>query len=895
MLLTKLHIPVHGNNIVHRPRLFELLNSGLQRKLILVSAPAGYGKTTLISYWIGQNNIPAVWLSLDKGDNDPSVFLSYIIKGIQTIRHDFGQGAFRLLNTPNSPSVESIASLLINELLSINQNVLLVLDDFHQIRNNEVLKLITYFLEHISVNTHIVILTRSDPALSLSRIRSQNQLVELRSAELGFTANDIFVLFNKKLKIGLSRDDAYVLETKTEGWIAGLQLAALSMHGRDDLSEFVRDLKGDNRYIMDYLIEEVLKIQTDGIKDFLLQTSILEQMSAPLCNTILKRSDSQVILETLENENMFVIPLDNERNWYRYHHLFAELLKQRLYSKNKELIRELHDAAGEWFKNNSMPLFAIDHAIETRNFEKSVAILGEMAEELWKTGQHATLMKYGDFLPDELIKKNTNLSLYYAWILIIAGKNQRAEQFLECAGKITNDIINHKDSSYEAVQFNKRILGKISVAFACLYAKTAFPQNTLNYCKAAMVNLTEEDSFWNSWAWYSIGWAEEVSGHISESIDAVEKALYYGKKSGSIYLITTNAYCVAYLEQRMGLYTSAYRKCSELLREYNAGDNPEISELDPGLGQIYMCIAEIECMRTDFDAAFEHIKVAYTLCRNFSNSSVKVWVRLIYSLILFGRGDFDGIMQLLVETEDIINKNTVSPSARAIYIDMKGKQLVDNNEYENAHRFFKMNGLSPEKEISFVEDRGFFSFVILLIKEGKNKEAETILSKLEIMLQGAKWIETLISVKIIYAILQKNAGDNKKAVICLLKSLELASDEGILMPFIFYYDWIKDLIPDVYKIQASEKTNIPRDLTEKLKQAIEKRNKIIRKSLKAELSTRELEVLRYLSGGLRNKEIADKLFVSIDTVKTHVRNILLKLEVDSRLRAVKKAKELGLT
>jgi LuxR family transcriptional regulator, maltose regulon positive regulatory protein len=329
MLLTKLHIPPAGNNTVHRSELFEKLNAGLSRKLILISAPAGFGKTTVVSDWIDQNKIPAAWFSLDNGDNDPVDFLSYIISGIQSIHTTFGQGALKLLNSPNKPSGESIASLLINEILNINQNFLLVLDDFHLIKSNEVVKLLSYLLEHMPGNIHIVILTRSDPALSLSRLRSQHQLVELRSSDLSFSANDISVWFNKKLKLGLSIEDVYSLETKTEGWIAGLQLTALSMQGREDISEFIQDLKGDNRYIMDYLMEEVLKIQTDDIKEFLVQTSILAQMSAPLCNAVLNRNDSQFVLEKLDKNNMFVLPLDDERNWYRYHHLFAALLKQR--------------------------------------------------------------------------------------------------------------------------------------------------------------------------------------------------------------------------------------------------------------------------------------------------------------------------------------------------------------------------------------------------------------------------------------------------------------------------------------------------------------------------------------------------------------------------------------
>jgi LuxR family maltose regulon positive regulatory protein len=894
MLLTKLHIPPAGNNTVHRSELFEKLNAGLRRKLILVSAPAGFGKTTIISDWVNQYKIPTVWFSLDIGDNDPAVFLSYIISGIQSIHKEFGQSALRLLNSPNSPSVESITGLLINEVLDIDQNFLLVLDDFHVIKSHEVLKLVTYLLEHIPGNIHIVILTRSDLALSVSRLRSQHQLVELRSSNLSFSANDISVLFNKKLKLGLSIDDVYSLETKTEGWIAGLQLTALSMQGREDISEFIQDLKGDNRYIMDYLMEEVLKVQTDDIKEFLLQTSILEQMSAPLCNAVLNRNDSQSILETLERNNMFVIPLDTERCWYRYHHLFADLLKQRLHLREKAEINKLHNKASQWFNNNSMPLLAIEHAIETENFEKSVQFLGEIVETMWKNGQHASILKYGDLLPDELIKKNADFCLYYAWILIIAGQNHKAEPFLVSAEIITMQIINDKNSLKEDVQYNKKMLGKIYVAFACLYSKTADPRKTLAYCKEAMKILSEDDPFWYSWAWYSIGWAEEVSGHIDESFVAMETALAYGKKSGSIYLISSNAYNVAYLEQRLGLYTSAYEKCSDLITDMKESGYSQITKSEPTYVELYTCMAEIECMRTDFEEALANIKIAYSLSKNFSNSSYKVWVRLIYSLILFGHGDNDMIIKLLNEMDDIVEHNTISPAARAIYIDMKGKFLIEQHELEKASIFFKENGLGPDKEISYLNCRGYFSFVLFLITELKFKEAEKILSELQTMSLAANWIETLIVVKIVYAILYEQTGNKEKAVANLVEALEYAAAENILMSFIYYHDRIKDLLTEVYKIQAITKTNIPKNLIDKLKLALEKREKFKKNNSGSVLSDRELDVLKLIAEDLSNQEIADKLFISLNTVKTHVKNILLKLEVDSRIEAETKAKELGI-
>ncbi len=894
MLLTKLHIPSSGQNIVHRTALFEKLNSGLERKLILVSAPAGFGKTTVVSDWIDQKKIPTVWFSIDNGDNDPAVFLGYIISGIQNIHADFGRSALQLLNSPDSPSFESTTSLLINEILDIKHNFLLVLDDFHLIKSNEVLRIVSYLLDHIPGNIHIVILTRSDPALSVSRLRSQQQLVELRLSDLSFSANDISVLFNKKLKLGLSVDDVYSLETKTEGWIAGLQLTALSMQGREDISGYIQGLAGDNRYIMDYLLEEVLKIQTDDVKEFLLQTSILEQISAPLCNSVLNRNDSQQILEMLEKNNMFLIPLDNERNWYRYHHLFADLLKQRLHLRSKTAIAELHNKASDWFRINSMPLFAIEHAIVIGNFEKSILFLGEIVETMWKNGQHAAILKYGDLLPDELIKKNADFCLFYAWILIIAGQIQKAEPFLVSAGIIANNSINDKSSSDCEIQENKILSGKICVAFAYLYSMKANPEKALSFCTEALKNLKEDEPFWNSWAWYSVGWAKEVCGNIAECVGAFEKALAYAKKSGSIYLISTNAYNVAYMEQRMGQYTSAYRKCSELIEYMKDSGYSEITRSEPTYVELYACMAEIECMRTDFEEALANIKIAYSSSRNFSNSSYKVWVRLIYALILFGRGDNAGIFKLLNEIDDIIKDNIISPAARAVYIDMKGKILIERNELEKAGNFFKENGLGTDKEISYLENRGYLSFVLLLIAELKFKEAEKILTGLQTMSYAANWVETLIAVKIIYAILYKHTGDKEKAVANLLEALEYAADENILMSFIYYHDRIKDLLTDVFKRQATAKTNIPKRLTDKLKLAIEKREKLKIINLESGLSDRELDTLKLIAEDLTNQEIADRLFISANTVKSHLKNVFLKLDVDNRTKAVDKAKEHGL-
>ena len=891
MLLTKLHIPPASQNIVHRQELYEKLNIGLTRKLILISAPAGSGKTTIISDWINQYKIPSVWFSLDNGDNDPAVFLSYVISGIRSILKEFGQSALRLLNSPNSPSVESITSLLLNEILNIKQNFLLVLDDFHLIKNNEVIKIVSYLLEHIPGNIHTVILTRSDPALSVSRLRSQHQLVELRSSDLSFSANDISVLFNKKLKLGLSIDDVYTLETKTEGWIAGLQLTALSMQGREDISGFIQELKGDNRYIMDYLMEEVLKIQTDDIKEFLLQTSMLEQMSAPLCNAVLNRNDSQLILETLEKNNMFVIPLDENRIWYRYHHLFAELLKQRLQLRGKATITELHNIASEWFNSNLMPLFAVEHAILTENYERSTLLLGEIVETMWKNGQHAAIMKYGDLLPDELIKKNTDFCLYYAWILIIAGQIHKAEPFLVSAENITLKIINDKNSSKEVIQYSKKQLGKICVAFSYLNSLIADSGKVYDYSKIAMENLTEDDPLWYSWGWYSVGNAETISGRFQESIEAYEKALEYGKKSGNIQLISTVACRLSALESRMGYYTSSYKKCSDLLTLMRESGYSQIAKSECTFAGLYTCFAGIECMRTDLDDALKNIKTAYNLSRNDSNNSNKVAVRSVYSLILYGRGDTAGALKMLNEAEAIVKLNKIVLSIMAIYVAIKGIILIQQNELERARHFFKEIGLGLDKKISYSDDHGYCPYALLLIIEMKFGEAEILLSKLLKLAQAANRIERIIEIKVIYAILNKATGNKEKALTNLIEALEDAACDNILMSFVLYHSGIRDLLKEVYKIQATTKTKIPKKLIDKLKLALEKREKFMKNNLGSVLSDRELDILKLIAEDLSNQEIADKLFISLNTVKTHVRNILLKLEVENRSQAVKKAKE----
>ncbi len=894
MLLTKLHIPQAGNNVVHRSELFEKLKSGLSKKLILVSAPAGYGKTTLLSDWINQNKITSAWLSLDNGDNDPAVFLSYVISGIQSIHADFGQSALRLLNSPNSPSVESIASLLINDLLIINKNLLLVLDDFHLIRSAEVLKVLTYFLEHIPDNIHFVILTRSDPALSLSRLRSQHQLVEIRLSDLSFSANDISVLFNKKLKLVLSIDDAYSLETKTEGWIAGLQLAALSMQGREDISKFVRDLKGDNRYIMDYLMEEVLKIQTDEIKEFLLQTSILEQMSAPLCDTVLNRNDSQLILETLERDNMFVIPLDNERNWYRYHHLFADLLKQRLFLQSDLRLERLHDKACDWYDENSLPELAIHHALETRNFEQAIHILNRIVERMWKIGQHSAILRYGNLLPDEVIKSNQEFALYYSWILITAGQVAEAEKFLDYAQKAIDSVIRGEGLAQKAIPDNKLLFGKLATTLAYMKLFSAPPETIIKYSEIAIDNLSGANPLWTGWACYFIGNAELVRGDVHKGLDAFNRALEYSKKTDNIYLIATITSAIVSRRCALGQYRNSFALCTDTLSLMSRRGFSGIAKVEWTFTGLFSMMSVIQCIWTNYDEALENAKTAYQLCENARDIRYRIMALLACSFALHAVEDKEGAFDKIGELEDVLKRYKIAPFLASTYIGWKINLLIEKHEITKAADFAEEVGLGQHLKLSFETLYSYIYFARILLQQNEYHKAEKLMSEIYVIAEKANGIERLIDLKLVYVLMYLRWDDHEKALSEYIDALEMAADENLLIHFLFDLDQTSILLNDVYSMHAEGKTTISDSFMKKFRQAVDSKIRQSKGSRDLGLSTREIEILKFIAEDLSNQEIADRLFVSINTVKTHLKNIFMKLGVDSRTKAVKKAKLLSL-
>jgi len=886
---TKIRIPRANPNIIQRLSLFEKLNSGLQRKLIHISAPPGYGKTSLISDWIKRRGIPASWYSLDIRDNDPVIFLNYVIAGLRTLNQSIGKRTLDLINAPQRPDIESIIGLLINDIQNLNLDFLLVLDDYHLINSLEVHAVTRTILEYMPEHMHVAITTRSDISIPLARIRSQNQLLEIRSSELSFSEQELVSLFNKKLKLGLSIEEIKTLLAKTEGWIAGLQLTALSIQNSHDVSGFIHHFAGDNRYIMDYLMEEVLSNQTEDIQGFLLQTSLLEQLSGPLCDALRDRDDSQRILESLEKNNLFIISLDPERLWYRYHHLFADLLKQRAQNSPKIESEDLHRRASSWFDRNNMPSFAIDHVLAMEDYQQTLNLLNAEIERFWEMGQHAAIMRYGNLIPDDIIDMSPRFSIFYAWVLASGGMFQEAQRFLLSAQAILNTEYHEGDKNKE----NNDLNGKLAVAFAFLYSSSGNVSSVFEYCGKATAIITQDQTTWFSWSWYACGLGHMMTGNLPESIKAFELALEAGKKTGNLYLISTIGIRYAFCELQIGNFKSAYKICQGLLSQIHEEDYALMAQNEWSFAGLYSTLGYIENEWAEEDA-LRNTKMGYELACKGPDITTRVFNTIVYIRGLSYQGDLKKVDSLIRELDAIQKERELFPFLLYTYHAVKLGAYVRFHQMDKASEFIKALNMSPGNEVDDTNELLYTSYAWILLTESRVIEAESILNKLHALAESSKRRERLVQFKILLAVLQLILENEERAIDYLAESLVLAEEENLVRHYINGGSYISKSLDILYRRYPAGNFKFSKKFLEKILRAIEKKSLLKDRTSFYSLSKREAEVLPLMAEELSNQEIADHLYISLNTVKTHVKNIHLKLDVDSRIKAIAKARELGL-
>jgi LuxR family maltose regulon positive regulatory protein len=440
LLATKLYMPPVRRGTVMRPRLLHRLNEGLTRKLTLVSAPAGSGKTTLLSEWIRHDSIPAAWLSLDDNDNELARFLTYVIAALQTIEPSLGEEALATLQFPQLPPLDTILTPVINEIAALQDHIVLVLDDYHLIDARAVHEALIFLLDHLPPLLHLAIATRTDPPLPLARLRTRALMIEIRGDALRFNQEETDAFLNEMEGFLLSAEEVAALEARTEGWIAGLQLAALSMQGRDDVGFFIEAFTGTHRYILDYLTEEVLIRQSEDVQNFLLQTSILDRLTGSLCDAVTGQSHGQSTLEELEQANLFIVPLDDERNWYRYHHLFGDMLLRHLRKLHPEQVPTLHCRASAWYEEHDHIAEAIDHCLAAEDWGRAARLVSQTMGEMMARGEFfTTMLARVEALPDEIIRANPFLGVSYAWVLSITLQIDAADHRLQEIERIAGD------------------------------------------------------------------------------------------------------------------------------------------------------------------------------------------------------------------------------------------------------------------------------------------------------------------------------------------------------------------------------------------------------------------------------------------------------------------------
>jgi LuxR family maltose regulon positive regulatory protein len=866
------------------------MDEGFERKLTLISAPAGFGKTTLLVDWVHQHKIPVAWFSVDKGDNDPLHFLTYVILGLQSLETDTGRAALTMLQSPQPPPIESILINLINDVTRIPTDLALILDDYHFVDAKQIHDLIAFLLEHLPEQMHMIIATRSDPPLPLlARLRSQNQLTELRAADLSFTADETSILFNESLNLRLSTKDIHVLETRTEGWIAGLQLAALSMHGRKDPSSFIRGFKGDHRYIADYLLEEVLNRQPEHLQNFLLQTSILARLCGSLCDGVTRQENSQQILDALEKANLFVIPLDDERCWYRYHHLFADLLEQRLRMQQGILVPELHSRASQWFANNGFKNEAVDHAFVAQDYALAVQLMEEVAETDWDRARESQLLRWFKKLPDEQLEENPKLCIFYARELFKSGYPNEAEKRLQAA--------EHMLESASISDPNKEELrGRIAVIRAYVSARTGDVSGIVHFSNKALKLLPQRDLIWRSVAattlGFGYGWAG--GGDCVKAQQAFSEAMKISQAAGNIYYHIFAGSCLGSVMLMRGKFKEATDICQQLLSLAieNGIEQTGIA------GSLYGNLGLIFCECNDFDEGIRLLNKAIQLSEQGRDPVIMASCQISLLRALIYRTDFAGAFTLMEKINERARDFMLPPwitntiSAFNVYI------WLETGNLNAATRWAKERGLSVDDKLDNLREVEYLALAHILISQKQLDDADRLLERLLENAKAGDRVYLMIEMLLWRALIFQAKADTVAALAELKLALSLAEPGGLIMIFVGKGKPVAELLEELTEVKKRDhddaEAGFSLSYAKKLLSVFKASTPPRIEGLMDSISERELEVLYLIAAGLTNREIAEKLFISLNTVKTHTKNINSKLNVNSRTRAIARAKELGL-
>jgi LuxR family transcriptional regulator, maltose regulon positive regulatory protein len=905
LLETKLHAPRRRRDLVARPSLMARLGRETQAKLTLVSAPAGFGKSTLLAEWLGSRPVDGsvtAWLSLDPNDNHPVLFWSHVIAAVQAVAPGLGARARTLLELPEPPIEAALASLL-NELNALPDRVVLVLDDYHAVDLAEIQAGMTYVLEHLPDRVHLVITARADPALPLARLRGRGELNEIRAAELRFTPDEAAAYLNEVMGLDLGAPDVAALEARTEGWIAALQLAALSMQGRADVAGFIAGFAGDDRYIVDYLVEEVLARQTGDVRSFLLRTSILESLCGPLCDAVIGDGGSTAMLEALDRANLFVIPLDDRRRWYRYHRLFGDVLRARLLDEFPDLAAHLHRRAAEWYEENGDRAEAIRHAMVGRDFARAANLLELAMPAMSRDRQESAFRRWLDALPDEEVRVRPVLSDGYAGSLLargeLAGVEARlrdAERWLEATAGVPADGTASPGSRSAMVVADqaafRSLPGSIAIHRAGLARLNGDLAGTMAHARRAL-DLVGEDNDLGRGAgtallgltcWTS-GDLDEASRRLADGIASLERA---GHRSDAIGC----ALSLADIRLAQGQLTDAM---SIHQRSLERATGPEGGAVLRGAADMHVGMSEILRERDDLAGATQHLRTATELGEENGLPQNPYRSRVAAARIRQAEGDLDGALELLDEAERRY-VGDFSPDVRPVAA-LKARVWITQGRLLEAWGWARRHRVAAADELSYLHEFEHATLARLLLAQGTRDgadrgigEATELAERLLAAAEEGGRTGSAIDILVVQALARHARGDPAGALASLARAVALAEPEGYVRVF------IDEGPPMVVLLKlAARQPAAPSYLRRLVDAAVTTRGQQPgEQPLIEPLSERELDVLRLLASDLDGPDMARELSVSLATVRTHTRNVYAKLGVNNRRAAVRRAAELGL-
>jgi LuxR family maltose regulon positive regulatory protein len=878
ILKTKLYMPPVRPELVSRPRLIERLNAGLHRKLTLISASAGFGKTTLAIDWMNHMERPFTWLSLDEGDNEPVRFLTYLVAALQGIDKVIGHAAQSLLGSPQVPAVELAMTALINDVASAPEPFVLVLDDYHHIRTEWIHQAVAFLITHLPPPLHLVLITRTVPPLPLPRLRVRGQVTEITVDDLRFSTEESSIFLNQALGWTLDAEEAAALEARTEGWIAGLQLAALAMQApasrqgetKDSVTDFIGAFSGSHRHVIDYLTDEVLAQQPGEIRSFLRETAILNRLTAPLCDAVTGRDDSHAVLKRLDEANLFLIPLDEQRTWYRYHPLFADFLRTELDQATRSA---LHRKAARWFTAHDFLPEAVRHALDCGDVRQAERVITLAAEEAFRTASFTTLSGWLDALPYETLWSNSELAIYKGFLLILTGRRDEIAVYAKAAERnLPPDALPHSRG---------RLLSLQAHLAQCNDAVSAAVQLS----REALEYLDDSDAFFRDLTLNILGQSLEMQGDISAAAQVYHDAFLArsrtGNQLGTLVVLTNLVFALNELGERR----QALELCQSVIRE-RANPSGYGFPLTEGA---YLACSLLSLEANELGMAREQALRALALCKQGNVIDGVLWAQFVLAKVHLAAGEIEKLREVCQEARQLATQENRLHGAW--FAALEAEASLQGGDLAAAVRWAKAAALTPADPPHRWNEIPTFTYVRLLLAQNRPQEARALLVAMERSAQQAERHRSLITICLQQALVDQALGHHQQALARVEDALRLAAPQDYRRAFLDEGAPVKDLLLGVRQVAPAFVV----DLLAAFGDRAGTRERDARSSpLPEPLTEREIEILRLIAAGLSNPQIAERLYLSLNTVKWHAKNFYGKLSVNNRVEAVNRAQELDL-